>query len=195
MVIVIGLLALIASILLFGRWSVLATIFFAVVWGLSNFAHAEVTGSFTTAPVTVMCPNPGMTAYLESPEAPPRFSKEWEYTGGHAHCRTVKNDRPLIVLKTESFAFHGREYAMAELMPGGVIVSVDGFGGPYYLLTSRIKKLPTAEQMRANAAAFLPTAVDYGVKPVAPSEPDPTPPPAVVAPIQPPNQSDAAPAI
>lgn len=190
MVLIVAILALIAVMLLFGRWAVMATIFFTVVWGLSNFAHAEAIGSFTTAPVTVMCPNPEMTAYLESHEAPPHFSKEWEYTAGHAHCRTVKNDRPLIVIKTGSFTFHSREYDMVELIPGGVTVSVDGFGGPYYLLASRLKKLPTVEQMHTNVAALLPTRVDYSIyKPMgampgdSPSATTAPPAPTAAAPV------------
>lgn len=171
MAVVIALLVLIAAILLLGRGTVLAAILLTGLWGLSTASHAEVTYSFTNTPVAVICPDPGTTAYLESSLSPPHFSKEWKSIGGHSHCRTVKNDRPIIVLKTGSITFHNREYEMAELMPGGVVVSVDGFGGPYYVLATRIKKLPTADQMHANAAAFLPTVVQYSREPIAPSRP------------------------
>jgi hypothetical protein len=152
-----------------------------VLWLMATAANAETAQSFTNVPVAVICPSPTFTAYLESAEAPPHFSKEWEYKGGHAHCRTVKSDRPLLVTRVVSVAFHGREYTVAEAFPGGVIVSVDGFGGPYYILTSRIKKLPTIEQMHANAAAFLPTIVQYNVNPSGSSAPAASPPPASTA--------------
>ena len=155
-----------------------------VLWVMATAANAETTQSFTNVPVVVMCPSPTFTAYLESSEAPPHFSKEWEYEGGHAHCRTVKSDRPLLVTKVVSVAFHGREYTVAEAFPGGVIVSVDGFGGPYYILTSRIKKLPTTDQMHANLAAFLPTTAQYNVNPSGSSAPATSPPPESSAPSQ-----------
>jgi hypothetical protein len=149
-----------------------------VLWVMTTAANAETTQSFTNVPVAVICPSPTFTAYLESSEAPPHFSKEWEYAGGHAHCRTVKSGRPLLVTKIVSVAFHGREYPVAEAFPGGVIVSVDGFGGPYYILSSRIKKLPTADQMHANLAAFLPTTVQYNVNPSGSNAPATSPPPS-----------------
>ncbi len=138
----------------------------AILLAVAVQAKADTTNSFIKVPVAVICPTPKLTAYLESADAPPQFSKEWEYAAGHAHCRTVKNDRPLLITKSGRITFHDREYAVVELFPAGVIVSTDGFGGPYYLLTSRIRKLPTAEQMHANRAAFLPTQMQYGNKSV-----------------------------
>lgn len=158
---IIAILLLIAAILLFGRGAVLAVIICAVLWGVSNFAHAGATYSYTNKPVTVMCPNPGMTALLESLSERDRLSAKWQYVGGHAHCATVKSDRALIIMRAGSVSFRGRDVEVAEVYPAGVITTVDGFSGPYYLLTSRIAKLPSHEQMRENAAAFLPTAVQY----------------------------------
>lgn len=154
----------------------------AFLCGLATDASAEPTNSFTNVPVAIICPNPTMTAYLESNDSPPHFSKEWESIGGHAHCRTVKNDRPLLITKISALAFHGREYVMAELFPAGVIMSIDGFGGPYYLLRSRLSNVPTAEQITATVAAFMPTNAQYNAKlddpasttPTQPTKPSPT---------------------
>lgn len=63
-------------------------------------AHGEVTYSHIKVPVAVVCRDPTMTAYLESSDSPPHFSPQWESIGGHSHCRTVKNDRPLIIVKS-----------------------------------------------------------------------------------------------
>lgn len=128
-------------------------------------SSAATTQAFTNVPVTVICPSPQITAYLESNESPPHFSKEWQYFGGHAGCRTVKSDRSLLITRTGSVAFHGKDYKFAEVFPEGVIVTTDGFGGPYYVLSSRIKKLPNEAQMKANTSSFLPTPRVYGDTP------------------------------
>ncbi|MBB3256858.1 hypothetical protein F4827_001703 [Paraburkholderia bannensis] len=129
--------------------------------GIANIAHAAVTYSYTNVPVAVICPTPGLTAYLESDQSPPHFSAEWKHEAGVAHCRSVKSDRPLIVTKIGETTFRGHVYPMAEIFPAGVVISADGFGGPYYISSTRIKTAPSAAQVRANLKSLNPTVVHY----------------------------------
>lgn len=132
-----------------------------LTFGIANISYADVTYSYTNVPVAVICPTPGLTAYLESPLSPPHFSAEWKREAGSSHCRSVKSDRPLIITKIGETTFRGRVYPMAEIFPGGVVASPDGFGGPYYISSAHIKVAPSAAQVRANVKSLNPTVVHY----------------------------------
>ena len=136
---------------------------------LPHAAHGEVTYSHIKVPVAVVCRDPTMTAYLESSDSPPHFSPQWESIGGHSHCGTMKNDRPLIIVKSVSVTRRGKTYPMVEMFPAGIIVSTDGFGGPYFLLASHIANMPGPDQLRENVKAFLPTSVDYSTPKMGPT--------------------------
>ena len=146
-----------------------------LILGIANISYADVTYSYTNAPMVVICPTPGLTAYLVSARSPPHFSAEWKREAGGAHCMSVKSDRPLIVTKVGETTFRGHVYPMAEIFPAGVVISVDGFGGPYYISSTHIKTPPSAAQVRANVKSLSPTVVHYSTEgidsPMGPSAP------------------------
>jgi hypothetical protein len=126
-------------------------------------SQAEVTHSRIKAEIAVVCPTPGMVAYLESPFSPTRFSPSWKAEAGRAHCRSLKSDRPLIVTKLGSTSFRDHEYSVAEVVPTGVIFSTDGFAGPYYIISTQLRAIPNSEEIRENVKSLLPTSVNYSV--------------------------------
>jgi hypothetical protein len=146
----------------------------AACFFITSAVDASTIYSYTNSSISVICPDPTMTAYLESPLAATRFSSSWQATAARFHCRSVKSDRPLIITNSLSVNFHGTDYSIVEILPAGVVVSVDGFGGPYYILKSRIKKMPTSEQVHSNRDSLLPTPVHYSTEGIDSSAPTST---------------------
>lgn len=121
-------------------------------------AHAssapETTPSYIKEEKTLVCPSAVAIAFFASSASPKRWSTEFESLAAKSRCKRLRNDKAFAVLRIGPFKYGNQTYRMAMIMPLGVVINMDGYSGPYYLLASEIDKIPTTRQMQENEAAF-----------------------------------------